>query len=104
MTDEQIEQLAQRVARIILDQLHEGLKGGHAFFPKCSSYPAQVHLLHALLKPMSQQKLDALFQNRVPWSSVNSLLICSPLFPMGYSFNRFSSGWTKFRIWISHRD
>jgi len=25
MTDEQIEQLAQRVARIILDQLHEGL-------------------------------------------------------------------------------
>ena len=25
MTDEQIEQLAQRVAKIILDQLHEGL-------------------------------------------------------------------------------
>ena len=25
MTDEQIEQLAQRVARIILDKLHEGL-------------------------------------------------------------------------------
>ena len=25
MTDDQIEQLAQRVARIILDQLHEGL-------------------------------------------------------------------------------
>ena len=25
MTDEQIEQLAQRVTRIILDQLHEGL-------------------------------------------------------------------------------
>ena len=25
MTDEQIEQLAQRVARIILDRLHEGL-------------------------------------------------------------------------------
>ena len=25
MTDERIEQLAQRVARIILDQLHEGL-------------------------------------------------------------------------------
>ena len=25
MTDEQIEQLAKRVARIILDQLHEGL-------------------------------------------------------------------------------
>ena len=25
MTDEQIKQLAQRVARIILDQLHEGL-------------------------------------------------------------------------------
>ena len=25
MTDEQIEQLAQRVARVILDQLHEGL-------------------------------------------------------------------------------
>ena len=25
MTDEQIEQLAQRVARIIIDQLHEGL-------------------------------------------------------------------------------
>ena len=25
MTDEQIEQLAQRVARIILEQLHEGL-------------------------------------------------------------------------------
>ena len=25
MTDEQIEQLAQRIAKIILDQLHEGL-------------------------------------------------------------------------------
>ena len=57
MTDEQIEQLAQRVARIILDQLHEGLILDISFPRK--SYFLDEKELQSIILIISYQKLES---------------------------------------------